>query len=90
MALREETRDSMARQGMAYWRANRERLTEQYPGQYLLIAEQAVRGVFGSRMEADEEGMKQFPDDVYVIRFTATSEHQEPIFMPSFSITRDA
>ena len=56
MALREETRDSMARQGMAYWRANRERLTEQYPGQYLLIAEQAVRGVFGSRMEADEEG----------------------------------
>lgn len=90
MALREQTRDLMAMQGMAYWRANSEWLTEQYPGQYLLIAGQTVRGVFGSRMEADVGGMKQFPDDVYVIRFAATPEHQEPIFIPTSTYMGDA
>ncbi len=77
------SREAMVKQAMRYWEANRAALTSRFPGQYLLIAGQDVKGVFPTRFEAVTRGCQIYSSDAFVVRFAETPDHQEAALIPS-------
>ena len=68
-----------------YLRANQAELAEQYPGKYLLLEKEEVRGAYDSYDDAVEAAMS-LGAGPFLVRSVHRPEDDEPIIIPVLSL----